>query len=84
MLQVKYHLYHLYTQVIKFTLKFLCVKGSEKFTQIWIKFGVKMCHFLYVTQISIILYMYKHETIRNRLIGYLTYQLIKIWKQPLN
>ena len=51
-----------------------------------------MCHFLYVTQISIILYMYKHETIRNRLIGYLTYQLsyqltyqlVKIWKQLLN
>ena len=56
----------------------------RKFTQIWIKFGEIMCQFLYVTQMSITVYMYKHETIRNRLIGYLTYQLIKIWKQLLN
>ena len=27
MLQVEYHLYHLYAQIIKLTLKFLCVGG---------------------------------------------------------
>ena len=53
-----------------------------KFTQILIKFGDLIC----VCYSNIYnLYMYKHETVRNQLIGYLyLYRLIEIWKQPID
>ena len=50
---------------------FCVLKG--KFTQISIKLGDLMCQ-LCVGYLNIYnLYMYKHETIRNRLIGYLIF-----------
>ena len=58
---------------------------EEKFTQIWIKFGDLMCQFCVCYSNISNLYMYKYETIRNQLIGYLTLiLLIEIWKQPIN
>ena len=48
--------------------KFWVLEG--KFTQIWIKFEDLMCQFCVCHSIIYNLYMYKNETVRNRLIGY--------------
>ena len=65
--------------------KTFCVLEG-KFTQIWIKFGDLMCQFgVCYSNIYNLYIMYKHETVRNRLIGYLIlYRLIEIWKQPID
>ena len=56
-----------------------------KFTQIWIKFGDPMCQLCVCYSNIHNLYMYKHKTIRNQLIGYLhLYRLNEIWKQPID
>ena len=52
------------------THKIFCVLEG-KFTEIWIKFGDLMCQFCVCYSNIYNLYMYKHETVRNRLIGYL-------------
>ena len=57
------------------THKTFCVLEG-KFTQIWIKFGDLMCKFCVCYSNIYNLYMNKHETIRNRLIGYLTFILV--------
>ena len=44
-----------------------------KFTQIWIKFGDLMCRFCVCYSNIYNLYMYKHETVKIRLIGYLIF-----------
>ena len=41
-----------------------------------------MCQFCVCYSNIYNLYMYKHEAVKNRLIGY--YQLIEIWKQPID
>ena len=51
---------------------------EAKFTQIWIKFGELMCQ-SYVCCLNIYnLYTYKCETVKNRLIGYLTFLLVNL------
>ena len=66
-----YHLYQLCAQIIKRTLKFLCT--GVKLIQIWIKFRELMCQFCVCYFNIYNLYMYKHETFRNQLFGYLTF-----------
>ena len=51
----------------------MCIGG--KFTQIWIKYGDLMCQFCACYLNIYNLYMYKHEIIRNWLIGYSTFIL---------
>ena len=51
--------------------KFCVMEG--KFTQIWIKFGDLMCQFCVCYSNIYNLYMYKHETVRNRLNGNLIF-----------
>ena len=46
------------------------------------KFGELMCQFYACYSNIYDLYMYKHETIKNQLIGY--YWLIEIWKQSID
>ena len=52
--------------------KTFCVLEG-KFTHISIKFGDLICQFCVFYSNIYNLYMYKHETIRNRLIGYLIF-----------
>ena len=66
-----YHLYHFCAQIIKFTLKFSC--NWSKISSDMDKFGELMCQFC-VCYLNIYnLYKCKHETVRSRLIGYLTF-----------
>ena len=58
----------------KIHIKILCIGG--KFTQIRIKFGGLMFQFCVCYSNIYNLYMCKHETIRNRLIGYLKFILV--------
>ena len=52
--------------------KKICVLGG-KFTQIWIKLAELMCQFCVCYSNIYNLYMYKHKTVRNQLIGYLVF-----------
>ena len=52
--------------------KTFCVLEG-KFTWIWIKFGDLMCQFCVCYSTIYNPYMYKHETVRKRLIGYLIF-----------
>ena len=52
--------------------KKICV-FKEKFTQIWTKLGELMCQFCVCYSNIYNLHMYKHETVKNRLIGYLIF-----------
>ena len=52
--------------------KIFCV-FQGKFTEIWIKLGELMCQFCVCYSSIYNLYMYKHETVKNRLISYLIF-----------
>ena len=52
--------------------KTFCVLEG-KFTQILVKFGHLMCQFCVGYSNICNLYVHKHDTIRNRLIGYLIF-----------
>ena len=49
----------------------MCI--GEKIYPDMIKLGEVMCQFVFATQLSIILYTCKSETIRNQLISYLAF-----------